>query len=932
MYASRTVCSRCAASRMRLVVSPTNRNGTVAWFSSPATDDDSAAFGRDMTDAQQRTHRGSYKRSFPSAHNPANVAPFRRPNKNHMGQSSAVALFNDVVQRSVASGNDPAASASVEGSANGCSTTDHAQGIAASALSEWEIATKMKKISDMDLQPGEKLRFFEKNVWPHIKELRCCMPKHVYLSTSVFLADICNAVAHEGVPGTSLTLSNMLGTIGKWDLDLRNQLVLNICHILITRKLSYPDRQALVDELVVMWKHLSQLMRPSQVHQPGEDPLYQFVLPAVDEIIDDITNASSFYKKGGRPSKQGSVSFSATTRALTSIFVQFRLEQATELIPGLLATLAVLSDVRRARDIPRIEAAPLLNLVSVALEHQPADESYIEDIFATSIRYPAAKVSEVQSYVVAQWPRVTKLLFSEDSTWRNVDQNRSSSHSQSLDDFLSRIHKLARAAYSTRIAGAIGSVWQELKDELAKRPDLADHLRLNRDLLDYWVFVWCAMQRPYKLQEVLELMQQLQVQPTVRTYTNMIHGWKIRKDWPRIEALWQKLVDSGIKLDVYIWTARISGLIEAGKPQAGIHALAEMQGLWAKAVANTGDAESAASIAVQPTIEVVNAALKGLINVDRQAANEVLAWAGREAIEPNVRTYNILLKESFRSTSSIGTEGVDALLQNMQAQGVEPDAATFTIILEKLLGGLEGTTAAEQVQAVEQILSDMRAAGLKPNRETYGKMLFAVSSLPFGGADAAVSAVQKYMRADGFSGTSQTVTILIERALSRDPLPANTGAEIRALLEKHQLHNIRQGDRTLWERVMSAYAFIGDVPAAMDLFNQLANAGRPVTSLPCLNDLLKALLHVHHHGYDNANSNSSNATAYSSQAALADAREVVRTVLNYKISSSAEEGIVDQEREARYWKHHFWFMAMENSLVDWNIVPPELERLLMKAE
>ncbi|KAG5983320.1 hypothetical protein E4U55_000248 [Claviceps digitariae] len=913
MYASRNVCSRCATSSTRLAVLPTHRNGTVALFSS-AAGQDSTAFERGRTHAQETTNFGSRRRPFSPRDKPASSAPSDRPARQKIERRSAVELFNDVVQRS----GDSAAAASPGGSSgmsSTSSTTDHIQDIATSALDEWEIAAKMKELSEMPLEPREKLLFFKKNAWPQIKELRCRMPKHLYMSASMFLADLCDEVAQKGVPRTSLHLSDMLGTIGKWDLNLRNQLVLNLCHVLITGKLSAIERLTVVDELVDMWKHLSQLMRPSQTLAPGEKPVRKFVLPTVDEIKGNLVRAPS--------STQGPASFLPTTRALASILIQFRMEHARELISGLLATLAVFFDDHLVKETSRIHAAPLLNLVSVALEHQPADKSYIRHIFGTNIRFPAAKLSEVQSYVVAQWPVVTSRLFSKGSAWRNpslssFSQQHAPFYPSSPKSIISNLNQKARDAYASRIPAAIISVWEEFKAQLARRPDLCGYLRENGESLDYWVFLWCAIRRMHMLQQTLGVMQQLQIRTTVRTYTNMLHGWKLCKDWQRIEALWQKLVDSGIKLDIVIWTGRISGLIEAGKPQAGIQALAEMQHLWTKAVETAGSAESAASIAIQPSIEVVNAALTGLMSIDRRAGNNILTWAGRQGIEPNVRTFNILLKESLRSSPNAG-QAVESLLKSMKARNLEPDIVTFTIILEGLLGGMHGASADEQVLAVNQLLSDMRAAKLQPGRETYSKMLHAISSLPYGGADAAISAVQQHMRADGFSPSEHAVTILLERALARDPLPPNTGATIRAILEKHKLFTIHQGDRTLWERVVAAYAVTGEVSAAMDLFRQLARAGRPITSLPCLKDLLRALLLRHQ------NNHSADDTSF------ADAKEVVSVVLNHKLSKTAAEGPVDPERYARYFKHHFWHMAMDNSLIDWSIVPPDVKRILREA-
>jgi hypothetical protein len=107
---------------------------------------------------------------------------------------------------------------------------------------------------------------------------------------------------------------------------------------------------------------------------------------------------------------------------------------------------------------------------------------------------------------------------------------------------------------------------------------------------------------------------------------------------------------------------------------------------------------------------------------------------------------------------------------------------------------------------------------------------------------------------------------------------------------------------------MSAYAVTGDISSAMGLFHELARAGRPVTSLPCLTDLLKALL------------------GENSAEAGADARQVVSVVLGHKLKRAAAEESLG--RDARYWRHHFWYLARENGLIDWGDVPAVLESKL----
>lgn len=857
MYASRTTCSRCA-SQLRSAQA-TRLGGGAAWFASLTDAADSShqavgtAQGNEKANSRSGSKEGGGKANLKQF--PQKPGSFSRKKPSRSSEESAVALFNDVVK--------PAS--------RGKSATALQQ--QSSPLGELEIAAKMKYLAQRNINANEKFNIFKTDIWPHLKELRGQMPKHLFISTTQFLSKTCDEFAEHGCNGSAVEMLQMLSSVGKLDLDLRNQLVLNICHTLAQEKNTSRGRVALVRELIDLWKHISQLRRKSQ-----EGAALQFAMSSVDEVLRDIG-------RSGNADGQRSFGMAPESRALAAIFLQFRPEQARDLLPGLLATVAVLSDPRLTRPNMQTPMAPLLNLVAAALGKQMATDAYVSTVFDERIRFHPSKISELKSYVINQWPTAITMLSKEDAPWRrglSSPGQPSSSNSRSS----AILHKQLIKAYHARNTGAIVSMWQDLKTRLEQQPGLARQMRDETEFLDYWIFVWCAVRRPGKVQETLDLMQQLQVHPSVKTYTAMMHGWKMCKDVERIEALWDKMVSSGVKLDVVIWTERISGLIEAGKPQVGIQALAQMLGLWKQAVQ-----KGTQSTAVQPTIEVVNAAFKGLIRLDRKAAYDVLEWAGREEIEPNIRTYNILLRESFRGDMP---EDVQDLLKAMKKQGIDPDAATFTIILEEVLGTMSNASAAEQVQAVQQVFADIEAAGLRPNAETYGKMLYAVSSLA-NGADEAIVAVQQHMQDNDVSATPHIVTILIERALSRDP-PDITA--VTNLLRDHNLTHVGQGDQTLWERVMSAHAITGGTAQAMAVFNDLARAGRPVTSLPCLTDLLKALL---------------------AAGQMEDARNVVGVVLGYKTKAREEP------RDERYWRHHFWYLAKENGLLDGGDVPSKLQ-------
>ena len=444
---------------------------------------------------------------------------------------------------------------------------------------------------------------------------------------------------------------------------------------------------------------------------------------------------------------------------------------------------------------------------------------------------------------------------------------------------------------------AMVAIWQTLKTKLhedkdgAMNEDLAEKLRHNPEFLDFWIFVWCSVRRTSLLQETLDLTKEVGLSPTLKTYTAMMHGWKLTKDIAKIDSLWKVLEQSGIKLDTFIWTERISAYIESSKPQRGIEALSEMMKLWKAAVAR-----KSTETAVKPSIEVINAAIKGLVGQEKKAAYDVLAWAASEGIEPDVFTYNILIRASLRHD---GTDGVSHLLQVMAKQGIQPNGATFTIMLEEFLSKMHDASAAEQVGAIHHVLEDIAASGLQPNLETWGKMLNAVASLPDGGADEAIQVVQDRMRSSGQSITVHMVTILIERSLRRNP--SDTEA-MEALLEEHKFHGVSTGDQALWERVMTGYAVAGHTEAAMRIFNNLRAAGRPVTSLPCLQGLLNALLDANM-GHE--------------------AGRMVSTVLEYKMGTQRDDSIGEG-----YWKHAFWFLAQEKGLLQGLELPPDLKRIV----
>ncbi|KAF4950165.1 hypothetical protein FGADI_8383 [Fusarium gaditjirri] len=839
MYASRAACSRCS-SQLRSVPASAKRLGAVSSYSTTAEIPD---IPRTRTVSQSANTSRESKQS----HNGPRMGVNAFKNKQKSDQDPALALFKEIVSRA-----DHEATPSTEAVSGPMPV-----------LNELQIMARLNEVMSTEFHPDERYDIFRDEIWPSIVGLEGQIPKVIYTAATQLLGIECAYMFQNGLFKNSHDIAEKYRALGDYSLRLRNDLILNMCAKFLQPKVRSGDRTAMRVEILKMWQHVSQLKRPSETNKEA-----RFALPSMTEVLKDTE-----YSRGGAPAQAET----QTSRALASIFLQLPPPQAIEVIPSLLATLAITSDTRFAGSDYKTQLSPLLILVRAVLSKYKIKQADIDTIVSKSSRISPERLASLKEYVTQQWAHASNMIMGESHAWVKASSQVPELEARAS---LKTFHKQLRVAYKARDSGAIGSVWDAMLVALRDNPGVKPRLAHDREFLDFWIFVWCAVRRHERVQETLDLMHSLEVEPTVRTYTSMMHGWKMCKDIGKIEALWSQLVKSGMKLDSFIWTERVSALIELGQHQKGLQALAELVESWQRAVK-----QGKQSQAVEPSIEAINAAFKSLLSTDHKAAHDLLAWAGRQGIAPNTRTYNILIRETIRMGYH---KNVDELLKSMQKENIEPDSATFTILLEAVIGHMGGASAEEQVAAIKAVFDHIEEAELKPNLETYGKMLYALDGLP-NCSDDVIAALQQHMRSNGFGSflTPYMVTILVERALRHDPPDIK---KIRTLLKKNNMTKVSSGDQTLWERVMTAHAIGGDVREAMSIFDDLADAGRPVTSLSCLKELMQALL-------ENGD--------------MESAKKVVDVVLKYKLhdreSKSANE---------RYWRHRFWYLAQQNGLID----------------
>lgn len=451
------------------------------------------------------------------------------------------------------------------------------------------------------------------------------------------------------------------------------------------------------------------------------------------------------------------------------------------------------------------------------------------------------------------------------------------------------IHRQLGQAIKGRNVQAVKRAWVDFWGEAAT-PDTARIGELSKcpDMFDYFILAYMMMWRPNMAIEVWNNMERVGIKVTIKTWNSMLQGCIKANNAKGIHTVWKKLLASRTPADTAIWTARIHGLFVCGSPDAGLRALDEMAKIWAV----RSDPQFAA-IAVQPTVEPVNAALAGLLRFGRDGdATKVLNWAAKQNISPDIYTFNTLLRPLVRRGDMAG---IDEVFATMRTVNIQADVATFTVLLEGTLTDIGALPPARQVDLVKRILAEMKSAGVEINMQTYAKILYLL--LREGDrANEPVKAVLAHIWRRGLELTSHIYTMLAEHYFARDPPDA---AAVTALIENRRLHGNKAIDRVFWERVIKGYCQAGETARALDIFDRVFVAGATIT-FGTLHELLRALIV--------AADMVAAARVVSTASQIGRAEDEAAAAGGAHVAGHGGEG-------KRHWKHRFWHLAYEHGLL-----------------
>ncbi|KAK3296148.1 uncharacterized protein B0H64DRAFT_397501 [Chaetomium fimeti] len=603
---------------------------------------------------------------------------------------------------------------------------------------------------------------------------------------------------------------------------------------------------------------------------------YETAMARRDVLVYDLLGAWRVFCSQ-RPSLDGG---SSPARPLAKPQQQLTLQKAfgamfpQYLVPSLLrptfaafATYKLLTDAFSRARATKGEAAPFLQMMTGLIFQtrapRPADFNPIFDTFPDLPRFV--------------WPK------RQDKARVNTFLEPVASFGEGPSHVKASVHRQLGDAIKSMHLRMVEDAWLEFWGDAAT-PDAARTAELVEcpEMFDYFILAYTMMRRPQHAVAVWNNMERIGIRPTIKTWTSMLHGCAKANNARGIKTIWEKLLASGIRLDAAIWTARINGLFVCGEPDAGLRALDEMAKIWAA----RSDRRFAA-VAVQPGVEAVNAALSGLLRFNNRDsdATRVLAWASKRGIEPDIYTFNTLLRPLVRRGD---LNGIDGIFATMRSTNIRADVATFTVLLEGTLNQIGGLPPAQQVSLVERILAAMKAAGVEINMQVYAKFLHLL--LRDDRAEEPVKAVLAHIWGRGLELTSHIYTMLADHYFSRDPPDS---AAVTALVENRRLHDNKSIDRVFWERLITGYGHAGDVRRALGIFDRVFAGGSGTITFGTLYDLLRPLVEI------------------------GDREAALRVVeAGRKIGKADEVGAGQGGGEGtRYWKHRFWHLAYREGLM-----------------
>lgn len=398
--------------------------------------------------------------------------------------------------------------------------------------------------------------------------------------------------------------------------------------------------------------------------------------------------------------------------------------------------------------------------------------------------------------------------------------------------FSARIQRTESQQNATRMQ----QLWEQLKASYRKEERGEVHYEIPALLYDQIISALFALRRGDVALEIWKVMVENGTQPTTKTWTAMLDGANKARDFPAAEGIWQRMIASKVQLDEVAWIVRVTSLVHHKKHKEALATLADLGRRWVEATRTQSQPRQASSPpAVKPNIQIVNAVIAPLAKMrNSQMLTQVLGWAKNFGLKPTSYTFNALISGAIAKRQS---SDVNKLLQQMSAQGVEPDEATCSIILDHLLinAPAEQSLSSEQIQdTVVKALEALEAHGLKATNHIYSQLIDRL--LRHHNNLTAAQAVLALMFERNLEPSEHAYTSLVTYYFSLEQPDVKSVTDIVDRLES----KFRRVNTYFYDRVLQGYAATDSISLVMRTLRRMSKEGRH-PSWQALRETLSAL-------------------------------------------------------------------------------------------
>ncbi|OAL56264.1 hypothetical protein IQ07DRAFT_581640 [Pyrenochaeta sp. DS3sAY3a] len=510
-----------------------------------------------------------------------------------------------------------------------------------------------------------------------------------------------------------------------------------------------------------------------------------------------------------------------------------------------------ISDALNSVEALQQQAAPLLQFLGHLLAGSSVKHVYHHMEMSRALQaLPAEVQNQIKREIDAAPQKAMDMI---GTTGRTLGVEETGNEYSNLEAFY--LKRIARAIKSRTSTSELEGLWKQVQQ--AYRSNSANS-EIPARVYNAFLSGFMVLLKAPRSVEVWNHMIAHNVQPTMESWVALLEGCVKARDGDGFNAMWTRMLSTGVEPDNYVWTTRVNGLFTLRQLSNGIAALDDMGKRWVAAEnanisAQTRNSTGSKNLpksaktnkCTKPSVEVVNGAISALVRIPQEKLRQdkriafvqkILGWANSFLIKPDTRTYNSLINLYLRAGDQVTAFKV---LAQMERAGVQGDIATYTMLVTAAFenGSFDNLSETAQTTRIISLLDDLENSGIKLNDHIYSaaidRLLKNYSNFN------AVRALIDHLTARQLVPSAHIYTSLITHYFQQTP-PAilSVDSVVLQIFTSHRMPN----DKILFDRLIEGYATHGEVAKMMSVLNKMARQGK-LPGWPALTAVVRALVH-----------------------------------------------------------------------------------------